>query len=105
MPDEIPEPEIEMVGPTLPRPVAARLEGGLRTLDLETLDTVAADEARIAKKVLSTVVNEESTDLIVDAVAGMMPWGLGWAARQVLDRLLPDQLLAILFRLVDRVAD
>lgn len=103
MKNEYLDVEVEMVEDKLPTFAAEKIDHTMDGANLTEISHVQPEDADTFKRVARAVVNEDSTDIIVEAVAGLMPWKLGWVARKALDRMLPDMRLGVLFRIVDRI--
>jgi len=49
------------------------------------------------------LLTEENTDTIIEVVAGYVPFGLGFVARKILDRMLPEDALIAVREIMQRL--
>lgn len=100
------EPKVEIVKAGMPKILVGKAEQ-LGELIYHRLpeDHRDSEFIRKVKRVIASMVTEDSTDAVIDIVKGIAPWGTGWAVGWVLDKLLPEKLLALVFVTLDKISD
>lgn len=99
------EPKIEIVRAGMPKVLVGKAEK-LGELIYHRIPEDHRDSGfiRKVKRLIAAMVTEESTDVLIDMVKGVAPWGSGFIIGWVLDKLLPEKLLALVYITLDKVA-
>lgn len=104
--DDLKDLKAEVIVPPPPRPAREKIDNLVLNIKPQIPEDLREPGfIRKVKDLLALMLNERTTDYLIDILAAFLPGWLAWPVRKFLDILFPEKLLSATYWVLDGISD